>query len=176
MARPGRLVDRGTAARVRHTVDEVLTIQVVETIRRSADDILEFVMDAEAYQAVDAKIRPVRWMRRDGDVTEFAFASRLAGLPSPPVVSRMTLTPGERVDIALAPPPANRLTRLASDFEASFVCTPSPDGTVVTRTLVFRFRPYLRWMERVLRGRLTADVREEMRLARLHLERDDGRA
>lgn len=54
----------------------MLSVQVVETIACSADDILEFVIDAEAYQLVDKKIRPVRWMRRDGNVTEFEFTSR----------------------------------------------------------------------------------------------------
>lgn len=147
----------------------MLSVQVVETIACSADDILEFVMDAEAYQLVDKKIRPVRWMRRDGNVTEFEFTSRVGGVPAP-VVSRMTLTPGHRVDIALAPPPANRVTRWASEFDASFVCTPAPEGTTVTRTLTFRFRPYLRLMERVLRRSMTDDVREEIRLAKAHLE------
>lgn len=147
----------------------MLSVQVIEAFDCAPDEVLEFVMDAEAYQAVDKKIRPVRWMRREGNVTEFEFTSRVGGVPAP-VVSRMTLTPGKRVDIELAPPPANRLTRLASEFDASFVCTPASRGTTVTRTLSFHFKPYLRWMERVLRRSMTDDVREEMRLAKAHLE------
>lgn len=75
---------------------------------------------------------------------------------------------GKRIDIALAPPPANRLTRMASDFDASFVCTPVEGGTRRwVRTLNFRFRPVLRWLaEPLLRRRLAAEVREEVRLAK----------
>lgn len=62
------------------------------------------------------------------------------------------------------------MTRWASEFDASFVCTPAPEGTTATRTLTFRFRPYLRFMERVLRRSMTDDVREEMQLAKAHLE------
>jgi hypothetical protein len=150
----------------------MLTVEVTETISCTPDELLEFVMDPERYAEVDSKIRPVRWVRREGNVTEFEFRPKLAGLPGPPSVSRMELTPGERVDVALAPPPANRLARLASDFDASFVCTPVDGGTKLVRTLNFHFRPVLRWFaEPMLRRQLLADVREEVRLAKEYLER-----
>ncbi|MCO1577470.1 SRPBCC family protein [Crossiella sp. SN42] len=151
----------------------MLTIEVTETIGCTPDELLEFVMDARRYAEVDRKIRPVVWMRRDGDLTEFAFRPRLAGLPVPPTVSQMRRTPGERVDVRLAPAPANRLTRLFSDFDASFVCTPVERGTRLTRTLNFHFRPWLRWLEPVLRRKVTGEVAEEVRLAKRYLE---GRA
>ncbi|TDD21584.1 SRPBCC family protein [Nonomuraea diastatica] len=150
----------------------MLTAQVTETIDCSPDDLLSFVMDPEKYAEVDRKIRPVTWVRRSENVCEFGFRPRLAGLPAPPAVSRMRLTPGHRVDVVLAPPPANRLTRLASDFDASFVCTPHQGGTLLVRTLRFHFRPWIRWIaEPLLRRWLIDDVRDEVRQAKEHLER-----
>lgn len=53
--------------------------QVCETIHCKPDDLIEFVMDIERYAEVDAKIRPVTWARRDGDLTEVAFRPKLPG-------------------------------------------------------------------------------------------------
>lgn len=149
----------------------MLTVQATETISCTPEELLDFVMDVERYAQVDSKIRPVRWSRREGGLTEFCFRPKLAGLPAPPAVAQMRLTPGERVDIVLAPSPANRLTRLASDFDASFVCTPVEGGTRLVRTLNFRFRPLLRWLaEPLLRRRMAAEVSEEVRLAKQYLQ------
>ncbi|GAA3821611.1 SRPBCC family protein [Streptomyces phyllanthi] len=150
----------------------MLTVVVTETFPCTPDELLDFVMDVERYALVDRRIRPVRWARRDGDLLEFAFRPRLAGIPGPGTVARVRLTPGRRIDVALAPPPANRLTRLASDFDASFVCTPVEGGTELVRTLNFRFRPPLRWLaEPLLRRPLTAEAEEEIRLAKEYIQR-----
>ena len=152
----------------------MLTVQATEVIASRPEELLGFVMDVERYAEVDRKIRPVRWVRRADGFTEFGFRPRLAGLPGAVSVAQMRLTPGERVDIRLAPAPANRLTRLASDFDASFVCVPVDGGTRLVRTLSFHFRPALRWLaEPVLRRRLTAEVEEEVRLLKAHLERSE---
>ncbi|GAA2811840.1 SRPBCC family protein [Crossiella cryophila] len=152
----------------------MLTIEVTATIGCTPAELLEFVMDARRYALVDRKIHPVLWVRRDGKVTEFAFRARVAGLPGPVTVSRMRLTPGRRVDVALAPAPANRLGRVFSEFDASFVCVPVAGGTRLVRTLNFRFRGWLRWVEPLLRRRVTAEVEEEVRLAKRHLEGAGG--
>ncbi|MCK2242075.1 MULTISPECIES: SRPBCC family protein [unclassified Crossiella] len=148
----------------------MLTIEVTETIGCTPAELLEFVLDARRYAQVDRKIHPVLWMRREGEVTEFAFRARIAGLPGPVTVSRMRLTPGLRVDVALAPSPANRRGRLFSEFDASFVCTPVAGGTRLVRTLNFRFRAWLRWVEPLLRRQVLAEVEEEVRLAKRYLE------
>ncbi|TDE54641.1 SRPBCC family protein [Nonomuraea mesophila] len=149
----------------------MLIAQVTETINCAPDDLLSFVMDPEKYAEVDRKIRPVTWVHRNDNVCEFGFRPGLAGLPAPPAVSRMQLTPGRRVDIVLAPPPANRLTRLLSDFDASFVCTPTQGGTELVRTLRFHFRPWIRWIaEPLLRRWLINDVQDEVRQAKYYLE------
>ncbi|MGH3901252.1 MAG: SRPBCC family protein [Pseudonocardiaceae bacterium] len=120
----------------------MLTVEVTERISCTPDELLESVMDVERYAQVDRKIRPVQWARREGDLTEFCFRPRLVGIPAPPSVAQLRLTPGKRIDITLVPPPANRLTRMASDFDASFACTPVEGGTRLVRTLNFRFKPW----------------------------------
>lgn len=156
---------------VPHYPCRMLTVEATETIFRPPDDVLAFVMDPERYALVDRKIRPIRWVRRDGNLCEFAFRPSLLGIPGPPTVSRMRLTPGERVDVQLAPAPANRMTRLLVEVEAAFVCTPVDGGTRLDRRLSFRFRPVVRWLaEPLLRRGLARDVRDEVRLAKEHLE------
>lgn len=149
----------------------MFTVEVVTTIACSPDELLEFVMDVRRYAEVDSKIRPIRWVRRTENQTVFGCRSRVAGLPGPISVCRMRLTPASRIDIDLAPAPANRLNRLIVEFDASFVCTPADGGTRLVRTLNFRFRPWLRWVEPLIRRRVEAEVEEEVRLAKAHLER-----
>jgi hypothetical protein len=149
----------------------MLSVETTETIACTPDELLDFVMDPRRYATVDRKIRPVRWVNRDGDFCEFGFRPSLVGVPGPPAVSHMSLTPGERVDARLAPAPKNRLTRLLLELDASFVVTPVDGGTHLVRRLDYRFRPAVRWLaEPLLRRALARDVREEVRLAKEHLE------
>lgn len=140
-----------------------------ETISCTPDEMLEFVMDIERYQEVDTKIRPITWSRRTGNLTEFTCRPKLGGLriPGPQPLQHVRLTPGTRVEISLAP---SVWTKLAS-FNASFECTPVNGGTRVDRRLTFTFSPALRWFfEPFLRRRLPAEVRDELRRAKHHLE------
>lgn len=91
--------------------DRVDVVQSV-TIACTPREFLEFVMDIERYAQVDDEIAPILWTRRQGNVVTFACRPRLAGLRQPKVVQTMRLTPGERIDIALTPRPANRLSLL----------------------------------------------------------------
>jgi len=149
----------------------MVRVQVTETIACTPDEFLEFVMDIERYAQVDKKISPILWQRREGDLLEFACRPTLAGLPQPKVVQQAALTPGRRIGISLSPLPRNRLAHAIAHFEASFVCAPVDGGTEVTRTLEFRFTPAVRWLlEPLLRRRLPAEVRDEIRLAKRYLE------
>ncbi|WP_020496102.1 SRPBCC family protein [Sciscionella marina] len=150
----------------------MLTVQVTETIDCAPDELLTFVTDIERYAEIDRKIRPVHWVRRAGDYTEFGCRGHLAGIPTPKVVQWMRLTPGQRVDIGLAGPPRNRLTRMLAEFTASFEVTATEAGrTRLVRTLNFTFWPPLRRIaEPLLRERLTAEVHEEVALAKQRLE------
>ncbi|WP_028921207.1 SRPBCC family protein [Pseudonocardia acaciae] len=152
----------------------MIRVQVRETIGCTPDEILEFVMDIERYAAeVDDKIRPVTWARRDGNLVEFECRPKLAGVRQPKVVQQVRLIPGRRIDISMSPPPRNRLQHAIARFDASFECAEADGGaTLVTRTLTFRVTPAMRWLvEPLLRRRLPAEVREEVRLAKQHLER-----
>jgi hypothetical protein len=147
--------------------------QVVATINCAPDELLEFVMDIERYAQVDAKIRPIDWARRDGNLTEFKFRPKLPGvpLPSPKWVQQIRLTPGKRVDISNAPLPRNKLTNRMLTFTASFVTEPVDGGTRVTRTVRMDFKPFVRWLaEPVLRTKLQAGVQDEIAAAKAHLE------
>src|SRR4051812_5612764 len=107
----------------------MVEVTVEETVSCTADAFLELVMDPRRYAEVDRKLGRIDWVHRDGDVTEFRFRSALPGLgPGPKIVSRMTLTPGERVDVRLPDRPENRLARRFSTFEACFACGPAGGG------------------------------------------------
>ncbi|HZN17509.1 MAG TPA: SRPBCC family protein [Micromonosporaceae bacterium] len=145
--------------------------RTTQFIRASPDAILDFIMDIERYAEIDEKIRPVLWIRREENFTEFAFRPKLAGLVGPTLVSQERLTPGRRVDISLAPSPHNRLIRAITHYEASFECVPVPGGTEVTRSERFRLRWPLRWIVGpYLHRKMPILVRRELLLAKQKLE------
>jgi len=151
----------------------MLSVTVERTIRSTPEEVLAFVLDVHRYTEIDDKIGPIDWVRQDGDVTEFRFRSRLPGLPlaAPKVVSRMRLTPGEHIDIVLAPPPRNRFNHKVSTFSASFVCERVDGGTRLARTISLGFHPAIRWLvEPILRRTLPPDVEREAEGAKRHLE------
>jgi hypothetical protein len=151
----------------------MVEVTVEEFVSCSPEAFLALVMDPRRYAEVDRKLGRIDWVRSEGDVTEFRFRSVLPGLgPGPKIVSRMTLTPGERVDVALPDRPENRLARRMSTFEASFSCVPVDGGIRVTRRIGFGFAtPLRRLLEPVLRRKLRADVEDEVRGAKRLLER-----
>src|SRR3954453_20365991 len=130
----------------------------------AADEYLAFVLDVERYRQVDDKIGPIDWVRTDGTVTEFRFRPKMPLMPwSPKVVSQMTLTPGQRVDIEYAPLPANRLARALSSFRAFFACEPVEGGIRVTRSVTISLPTLLRPVERVtLERQLQKSVEREL--------------
>ena len=132
----------------------------------SAEEYLAFVLDVERYREVDDKIGPIDWVRTDGDVTEFRFRPKMPLMPwSPKVVSRMTLTPRERIDIAYAPPPANRMARALSSFSAFFAVDAINEGIRVTRSVTIALAAPLRLVERfTLARQLQSSVERELAL------------
>jgi hypothetical protein len=162
-------VNQKPANDVRRPVTRPDRVDVVQrvTIACPPREFLEFVMDIERYAQVDDKIAPILWTRRQGNVVTFACRPRLVGLRQPKVVQTMRLTPGERIDIALSPRPANRLAHLVARFEASFACREEPGGTEVIRTLRFQFTPVFRWLlVPLFRRRLPGEVAAELERAR----------
>jgi hypothetical protein len=151
----------------------MVEVTVEETVSCTPDAFLALVMDPRRYAEVDRKLGRIDWVRREGDVTEFRFRSALPGLgPGPKIVSRMTLIPGERVDVRLPDRPENRLARRVSTFEASFSCVPVTGGIRVTRRIAIGFAaPLRRLLEPLVRRKLRADVEDELRGAKRLLER-----
>ncbi|QWF83288.1 SRPBCC family protein [Amycolatopsis sp. CA-230715] len=144
-----------------------------ETIACTPGELLEFVLDPERYAEVDRKIGPIDWVRREATTTTFRFRGRVPGLPGPmpKIESRMTLTPGERVDVVLPRVRANRLANLMSEFSASWVCVPADGGTTVTRTVRFAFKGPAKWLlEPALDRVLPADLVDELHQAKAYLE------
>ena len=143
------------------------------TLPCGADEYLAFVLDVERYREVDDKLGPIDWVRTDGTVTEFRFRPKMPLMPwSPKVVSRMTLSPGQRIDIEYAPKPDNRLARALSSFSAYFECAPDGDGIRVTRSVTISLPALLRPIERLTLGRrLQASVERELALSRTMLTR-----
>jgi hypothetical protein len=127
---------------------------------------MEFALDVERYRDVDDKLGPIDWVRRDGNVQEFRFRPKMPMMPwSPKVVSRMTLTPGKRIDIEYAPPPQNRLANSLSSFSAYFECEPVDGGVKVTRSVTISLPSLLRPVERLTLGRsLQRSVERELEL------------
>jgi hypothetical protein len=151
----------------------MVEVTVEETVSCPPEAFLALVMDPRRYAEIDRKLGRIDWVRREGDVTEFRFRSALPGLgPGPKIVSRMTLTPGERVDVRLPDRPENRLARRVSTFEASFSCVPVAGGIRVTRRIAIGFAaPLRRLLEPLVRRKLRADVEDELRGAKRLLER-----
>ncbi|MEV6831093.1 SRPBCC family protein [Amycolatopsis sp. NPDC051102] len=151
----------------------MVDVTVEATVSCTPEAFLALVMDPRRYAEVDRKLGRIDWVRSAGKVTEFRFRSRLPGLgPGPKIVSRMTLTPGRRVDVRLPDRPENRLARRLCSFEASFECAPAVDGIRVRRRIAFGFAAPLRLLaEPVLKRNLRADVEQEIRDAKQLLER-----
>lgn len=142
-----------------------------EFIRATPEAVLDFVMDIERYAEIDEKIRPVLWTRREANFTEFAFRPKLGGLIAPTLVSQERLTPGQRVDITLAPAPHNRLIRAITEYEASFECVPAVGGTEVRRSERYRLRWPFSWLVGpYLRRTMPVLVQRELALAKRALE------
>ena len=132
-----------------------------------AEAFLAFVLDVERYREVDDKIGPIDWVRTEGLVTEFRFRPTIPGLPPvPKVVSRMRLTPGQRIDIDYSPLPQNRLARRISTFAASFECAPDEGRIRVTRTISIGLPRLFRVLEGpLLQRRLQRSIERELDLS-----------
>jgi len=143
------------------------TAVTTRILRGSAEAFLAFVLDVERYREVDDKIGPIDWVRTVGLVTEFRFRPTVPGLRlAPKVVSRMRLTPGQRIDIDYSPRPQNRLAHRLSTFAASFECVPDEGGTRVTRTISIGLPRLFRVLEGpLLQRRLQRSIERELDLS-----------
>jgi hypothetical protein len=138
-------------------------------VRRSPDQVLEFVMDLERYRQADRKIGAIAWLRRSGDLAEARFRARMLGLPGPMVTQLLHLTPGRRIDVRNAPSWLDRVM----DFEGVITCEPVDGGTRVYHREAFELRRPLSWLlGPVLQRWLRHDTAAEVVRMRALLERE----
>ncbi|MFC4376038.1 SRPBCC family protein [Nocardia halotolerans] len=150
-----------------------MDVVVEQLMKCSPDEYLDFVMDVERYAEVDDKITSIDWVRREGNIVRFKFRPALPGLPRPmpKMVLQLTLVPGERIDLMLAPRPMNKFANLVMKYSGSFVCAPVDGRTLVTSSTALDVIPVLGWvLEPILRRKLPANFQAEIEHARDYLE------
>ena len=128
-------------------------------VRVPQSAVIDFVLDLERYREADRKIGRIGAVERDGDHGTFRFSGRIRGLPGPSGTYPFTIEGGSlRVGSPIA-----GAARFFLDFEGSFDCEETADGTVVTHREVFDFKAPYRWFaEPLLRRWLEADTAAEM--------------
>lgn len=129
------------------------------TVAASTAEVFEFVLDLHRYRLADRKIGRVGRIERDGDSGTVRFAGRIKGMPGPSGVYPFTMT---RTGLRFGSPIAGPAKWLL-EFEGTFDCEESENGTIVRHREAFAFKSPWRWLaEPLLRGWLEADTAEEM--------------
>jgi hypothetical protein len=140
------------------------------TVRASAGEVFDFVLDLHRYRQADHKIGRVGPVRRRGDAGDATFSGRLRGLPGPSGTYPFTLTADRLV---FGTPTAGPARWFLHHFEGSFACEHASGGTRVTHREEFGFRRPWAWLAAPLLGRwLEADTAEEMTRLTAMLEAD----
>ena len=107
--------------------------EATTTVAVPARDVFEFVLDLKRYREADRKIGRVGATSRDGNTGTTQFWGRLRGLPGPSGIYPFTMTP-TRLEFGS---PIGGAARWFLDFEGSFDCEATPEGTRVTHREVF---------------------------------------
>lgn len=140
------------------------------TVRATPRQVFELVLDLDRYRLVDHKIGKVGEVRRTGDEGTVQFSGRLRGLPGPRGTYPFAVD-GSRLTIGS---PIAGAARWFLDFEATFDCTPTDDGTEVVHRETFRFKRPWRWVAApALRRWLHADVVAEMDRLAAHIDHEE---
>ena len=133
--------------------------EATTTVTASPSEVFEFVLDLERYRRADRKIGRVGDVSREGDHGTVTFSGRIRGLPGPSGTYPFTRTESR---LRFTSPVAGA-ARWFLDFEGTFDCEPTADGTVVTHREVFEFKRPWRWVaEPFLRRWLESDTADEM--------------
>jgi hypothetical protein len=133
--------------------------QASTTVAASPAEVFEFVLDLNRYRLADRKIGTVGPLTRAGDCGTVSFSGRIKGLPGPAGTYPFTMTESRLVIGSAIAGPA----RWFLDFEGTFDCQVTREGTVVTHREVFNFKRPWRWLvEPLLRRWLETDTVSEM--------------
>jgi hypothetical protein len=129
------------------------------TVEAPPSAIFEFVLDLTRYRQADRKIGRVGPITRSDDGGTVKFWGRIRGVPGPAGTYPFTATASRlRIGSPIAGP-----ARWFLDFEGTFDCEVTADGTVVTHRETFSFKRPWRWLaEPFLRRWLEADTAQEM--------------
>jgi hypothetical protein len=139
------------------------------TVNATPDEVFDFVFDLKRYRLADHKIGKVgkAHIEPDGKSGTVQFSGKIRGLPGPSGV--YPFTRGDRT--LRFGSPIGGLAKLFLDFEGTFECTPTDDGTVVVHRETFMFKKPWKWLaEPLLRGWLERDTIDEMRRVKELLE------
>jgi Polyketide cyclase / dehydrase and lipid transport len=129
------------------------------TVRATPQEVFDFVLDLKRYRQADHKIGRVGEVVRNGNAGTTRFSSRVRGLPGPWGTYPFAMT----ADRLVFGSPIAGAARWFMEFEGSFVCEPSADGTRVTHREAFLFKRPWRWLARpLLRRWLESDTTAEM--------------
>src|ERR1700735_3510773 len=115
--------------------------QASTTVAASPADVFEFVLDLNRYRLADHKIGRVGPLTQTGDGGTVSFSGRIKGLPGPAGTYPFTKTESRLVIGSATAGPA----RWFLDFEGTFDCQVTDQGTVVTHREVFNFKRPWRW-------------------------------
>jgi hypothetical protein len=139
--------------------EKMIVGEASTTVKVPPSEVFEFVLDLNRYRQADRKIGRVGAVQRDGDSGTVKFSGRIRGLPGPAGVYPFRVT-ATRLQFGS---PTAGAARWFLDFEGSFDCEETDEGTVVKHREVFSFKPPWRWLaEPALRRWLEADIAQEM--------------
>jgi Polyketide cyclase / dehydrase and lipid transport len=129
------------------------------TVRAAPNEVFDFVLDLERYRQADHKIGRVGEVVRSGNIGTTRFSGRIRGLPGPSGTYPFRIS----ADRLVFGSPIAGAARWFLEFEGSFVCEPTADGTRVTHREAFLFKRPWRWLASpLLRRWLETDTAAEM--------------
>jgi hypothetical protein len=151
----------------------MIVAEASATVRVAPYEVIEFVLDLNRYRQADRKIGRVGAVHRHENGGTAEFSGRIRGLPGPRGVYPFIVT-----DTALRfGSPIAGAARWFLDFEGTFECEETADGTVVRHREAFTFKRPWRWvLEPLLRHWLEADSAAEMARFKELIERGHARA
>ena len=133
--------------------------EATTTVAVPQSEVFDFVLDLNRYRQADHKIGRVGAMHRTGDTGTVRFSGRIRGLPGPAGTYPFKLS-ASRLQFGS---PVAGAARWFLNFEGTFDCQETVNGTVVTHREVFEFKRPWRWLaEPVLRRWLETDTDAEM--------------
>jgi Polyketide cyclase / dehydrase and lipid transport len=166
-----RVPHRLSVAAAQGRIDRVLPLNVhvyawvmivgeaTTTVSVPPSEVFDFVLDLNRYRQADHKIGRVGAMHRTGDTGTVRFSGRIRRLPGPAGTYPFKLS-ASRLQFGS---PVAGAARWFLNFEGTFDCQETENGTVVTHREVFEFKRPWRWLaEPVLRRWLETDTDAEM--------------